>query len=193
MRRAIAPAVLFVSLLYGAALHAQYSPAPTTYTVVSDASGETLHIYRDGNKALVDLQVPKSTDQPAPIHTRTLIDLASHQDVTWDLIDTKSPCGKGNGPDWNDPFGQYDQFMQSASGKPQKVGEEQVNGMSATVFKVPSKDGDGKMWRENKYGMVVKFQVLPPGDKPMTMVEVKQFTTGKPDASLFVLPARCGK
>lgn len=186
-------ATLAASLLFAAAADAQYAPAPTSYTVVSEAGGETLHIYRDGNKAMVDMSMPKSADQPVAIHTRTLIDISAHQDVTWDLNDPKAPCGKGSSPDWNDPFAQYDQFMQSASGQPKKIGQEKVNELDTTVFDIPSKEAAGKMWRDDKYGMVVKFTAAPPGQKPMTMVEVKELKLGKPDASVFAVPARCGK
>ncbi len=181
---------LFLILLAASGAIAQYKPAPTTYTMTAEAPGETIHVYRDGDHALVDTFVPKDKDQPVEVHTRTLVNVAKHQDVTWDVANTSIPCGPSQGQ-WPDPFSGWDQFTQGIKGQPKQVGHEAVNGIPATVFQVETPDGPAKIWRDDTYGLVLKVVATPPGGGPAVMSEVKEFKTAKPDPALFKAAERC--
>lgn len=183
--------IVALLLLLVAAAWSQYAAPPQQFSLVANNAGQLFHIYRDGPKALVDMEMPPGEGHPKPIHTRSLITVATGEQLTWDLLDPSIPCGRGTASGWNDPFANYDQLMQSASGPPKEVGKETVNGFATTVYEIPSDGMTAKMWREDKYGMVVKFTVAPPGGHPDSWIDVKEFKGGKPDAGLFVPPARC--
>ncbi len=80
MRRSIVLLSL-LCLFPGATAGAQYRQAPTQYTVVNVGGGQTQHFYRDGDKVLVDLTMPTSTNQPVAIHMRTIVDAPSKTQV----------------------------------------------------------------------------------------------------------------
>lgn len=181
--------LVLLVLLAGPAL-AQYAPAPQQYSLAANNAGQVFHIFRDGQRALVDMMMPAGDGHPQ-IHVRTLVNIPTGEQLTWDLQDPSIPCGKGTASGWNDPFANYDQMMQSASGPPKKIGKETVNGFATTLFEVPSDGMRGKLWRDDKYGMVIKFAVAPPNGKAETMVDVQEFKVGKPDASVFIPPAHC--
>ncbi|HEX6550475.1 MAG TPA: hypothetical protein VF117_07350 [Gammaproteobacteria bacterium] len=171
--------------------YAKYPAPPQQYSLVNVSSGQTQHIYRDGNRALIDLYMPKGPNQPVAIHTRTIVDVASKTNLTWDLLDSKVPCDSPGQGDWGDPFGYWDQSVQGMPGKLKQTGKDTVNGMKTTVFEISSPEGTAKLWREDKYGLLVKNTVTPKGGAQMEMFEIRDFKIGKPSASVFVVPARC--
>jgi hypothetical protein len=180
-----------VVLFASATAQAQYAPPPQQYSLTNVNTDETLHISRDGSKALIDTHVPKGPHQPVEVHTRTIVDIPSKTDLTWDLLDPKIPCDVPATGDWGDPFGYWDQTLQGEPA-PKKVGKEMLNGMATTVYEVDSPEGTGKLWREDKYGLLVKFTLgQKKGSKPETLFEIKEFKVGKPDPAVFAVPARC--
>lgn len=183
---------LLGTLLVCSAAWAGYDAPPTQYSLVNWSSGQVQHIYRDGNKAMIDLYMPKSPDQPTAIHTRTIVDVAAKKTLTWDLLDPKIPCDSpGTVSDWGDPFNYWDQTLQGAPGTPKETGKDKVNGMATTVYEIGSPDGGGKLWREDKYGMLVKFEMSQKGAAPVEAFEIKDFQVGKPKPSVFKVPSRC--
>lgn len=183
---------LLGSMLACSAAWAGYDASPTQYSLVNWSSEQVQHIYRDGNKAMIDLYMPKSPTQPKELHMRTIVDVAAKRTLTWDLLDPTVPC---NSPatvsDWGDPFNYWDQTLQGAPGTPKETGKDKVNGMATTVFEISSPDGGGKLWREDKYGLLVKFMVTQKGAAPVEAFEIKNFKVGKPKASVFKVPSRC--
>lgn len=171
---------------------AQYAAAPTHYSLVNATADQVLHVYRDGDKALLDTLDPKSPTQPVEIHLRTIIDVPTLRDLSWDLEDPKVPCnGAGkSGPDWGDPFNYWNQ-MASSGPAPKKVGHETVHGMPATVFVSEAPEGEAKLWREDKYGLLVKAVMTPKGGKPVTMIDITEFKVGPPPKAAFKVPSRC--
>jgi len=181
-------AVSVMLLLVGAAPFGE--PAPTKYSLVSVNGGETLHVYRDGNKAVVDLYMPKGAHHPA-IHTRSIIDVPSTENRTWNLLDPKTQCdGMGKG-DWPDPFAAWKRSLDSFPGKLKKVGKGKVAGMAATVFESTAPQGSAKLWRDDRYGLLLKLVVKPKGRKAMPLVLVRSFKVGRPNPKELEVPARC--
>ena len=190
MRRSIVFPVL-LCLLPGATAGAQYQPAPTQYTIVNVSRGQTQRFYRDGDRVLVDLKMPKSKYQPAAIHMRTIVDVPSKTQLTWNLLDASVPCNSPGQGDWGDPFGLWQQMALDDSVPPTEVGKDTVNGMQTTVFEKTIRPGTAKFWRENRYGLLVKAVMTPKGRKPVEMFETKEFKVGPPAASAFAVPKRC--
>lgn len=178
-------------LMVAAPAGAQYPPAPTQYTVVNAGGGQTQHFYRDGNRAMVELEMPKSSDQPVPIHMRTIVDVPSKTELSWDLLNAKIPCNSPATGDWGDPFGLWQQMALDDSVPPAKAGPATVNGMAATKFTKTSPEGTIELWRENRYGLLIKAVMTPKGGAPTEMFETKQFKVGPPAASEFTVPSRC--
>ncbi len=174
-----------------AAAGAQYQPAPTQYTIVNEGPGQTQHFYRDGDRAMVVLNMPKSKDQPAAIHMRTIVDVPSSRQQSWDPTDATIPCNSIGTGDWGDPFGNWQQFVNEDSIPPKEAGQDTVNGMAATVYEKTGPEGTIRLWRENTYGLLVKAVMIPKGHGPVEMFETKQFTVGAPKPSAFAVPSRC--
>lgn len=189
MNKTLFPALLAWSLVSSVAL-ADYLPPPQQYSITDVNNGQTQHIYRAGNRAMVEDHIPKSADQPE-IHTATIVNIKKNKTLTWDLMDAKIPCDAPSIGDWGDPFGFWDLTVQGIPGTPKETGKETVNGIATTVFEINSPDGDAKFWRENTYGMLAKFVVTPKGGPTQVMFELKEFKVGKPPASVFKVPARC--
>jgi hypothetical protein len=174
-----------------AAAVAQYQPAPTRYTIVNEGGGQTQHFYRDGDKVLVDLVMPKSSDQPVAIHMRTIVDAPSKQQQSWSLSDPSIPCNSFGTGDWGDPFDLWRQMALDDSVAPQRTGTTTLNGMAVTTYRKVVAEGVVQLWRENRYGLLVKAVMTPNGRAPVEMFETKQFTVGAPDAAVFAVPSRC--
>jgi hypothetical protein len=182
-------AVAAIAAVAAPHLRAQYAPPPTTYSVTqinSLMSGPLPYqIYRDGTKAVID-----HPDR----HVRSLYDLQTHTNHSWDTQHPENGCSAGNfSGDWGDPFetSDVDDLLKSATKPP---GSETVNGFATKVIEAtdPKTNIKLKVWRETKYGLVIKAEMTQPGAPTATIVETKQFSTAKPSASLFVLPAGCG-
>lgn len=182
--------IVFLGMAAATGLLAQYAAAPASYsaTVVNGMLGGpiAMQIYRDGSKAVID--------HPAQ-HSRSLYDLQAHTNYSWDLQHPENGCSAGNfSGDWGDPFdtSDVDELLKSATGPPTS---ETVDGFAAKAIEAtdPKSKIKVRVWRESKYGLVVKADMTPPGGATSTIVEVKQFSAMKPAAGLFVLPAGCGK
>jgi len=170
---------------------AQYQPAPTHYTIVNAGGGQTQHFYRDGDRVLVDLNMPKSDEQPVAIHMRTIVDVPSTKQQSWDLLKASVPCNSPRKGDWGDPFGLWQQMALDDSVTPTAIGQDTVNGMATTVFEKREKPGTVKLWRDTTYGLLVKAVMTPTGAQPIEMFETKEFRVGAPMASVFTVPKRC--
>jgi hypothetical protein len=178
-----------LALAIAQALWAQYAPAPNTYSVtqINSMMGGPMpmEIHRDGSKAVVD-----NTGS----HVRSFYDLASHTQHSWDIQHPENGCSAGTfSGDWGDPFqsSDVDGILKQATAPP---GSETVAGFATKV--IEATDGAShiklKVWRETKYGLIVKADMTQPGAPAATILETKAFTTAKPDAALFVLPKNCG-
>lgn len=189
MNRTLIVATLAWALVSSAAL-ADYLPPPLEYSITDVNNGQMQHIYRSGNRAMVEDHIPPSADQPE-IHTATIVDVRKNMTLTWDLMDAKVPCDTPSVGDWGDPFRFWDLTVQGIPGTPKEAGKETVNGIAATVYEIKSPEGDVKFWRENTYGLLVKFVALPKGAPAQVMFELKEFKPGKPAESVFKVPARC--
>ena len=167
-------------------LWAQYPPAPTTYDVIQ-VGGMTgnMHIYRDGSKVVIDH--PEN-------HSRSLYDLSAHTNYSWSPEQPGNGCSSGRfSGDWGDPFESADvnEIVKSATKPPTS---ETLNGFATKVYEAidPESKSKIKVWREPKYGLVIKVEMTPPGGATTIMEETKQFSLAKPSAALFTLPAGCG-
>ncbi|HVB32740.1 MAG TPA: hypothetical protein VNE60_14540 [Gemmatimonadaceae bacterium] len=170
---------------------AQYQPAPTQYTIVNAGGGQTQHFYRDGDRVLVDLTMPKSAEQPVAIHMRTIVDVPSTTQLSWDLLKASVPCNSPGKGDWGDPFGLWQQMALDDSVTPKATGQDTVNGITATVFEKREKRGTVKLWRDATYGLLVKAVMTPTGAEAIEMFETKEFRVGAPTGSVFAVPKRC--
>jgi len=169
-------------------LWAQYAPAPTQYSVtgMNGMFGQPmgLQIYRDG-----DLAVVEYTGR----HLRSLYNLKAHTQQSWDTQQPASGCSNGTfSGDWGDPFeaSDIDAILKTSTQPPTS---ETVNGIATKVFEGtdPQSKIKIKVWREPKYGMVVKAEMTPPGGATTTVVEVKHYSLTKPAAEMFAMPPSC--
>jgi hypothetical protein len=184
--------LLCLSAIPWTGAQAQYQPAPTQYTIVVLVGGQTHTIYRDGDKALVDLVIPKSEDQPEALHWRTIVDVPSTTNVTWDLNKPSVPCDAVGKGDWGNPFDLWNQMALDDSVAPKQEGQETVNGMPTTTYEKTAPEGSAKFWRDNKYGLLVKEAMAAKGQPFGALFEIEEFKVGAPPASTFAVPKRCG-
>ena len=164
-------------------LWAQYAPAPTQYSV-TESQPIALVIYRDGDLAVMD-----HPDR----HTRSLYNLKSHTQFGWDTQHPENGCSNGSfSGDWGDPFeaSDVDAILKTSTKPPSS---ETVNGIATKMFEgvEPQSKTAIKVWRDPKYGMVIKGEMTPPGGAAVTMVEVKKYSLAKPAAEIFVMPPAC--
>jgi hypothetical protein len=169
-------------------LWAQYAPAPTTYSITQiegmGGAPMTTTTYRDGSKVVID-----HPDN----HSRSLYDLQAHTNYSWSIDHPENGCSSGRfSGDWGDPFqaSDVDEILKSDTKPP---ASETVDGFATKVYEAtdPQSKIKIKVWREPKYGMVIKAEMTPPGAATTTAVETKQFSLTKPSAALFALPAGC--
>lgn len=172
-------------------MSAQYQPAPSRYTIVIVGDGQTQHFYRDGDRVLHDLEIPKSDQQTVAIHLRTIVDAPTTKQLSWDLRDASVPCNSVGTGDWGDPFDLWNQMALDDSVPPQRTGTDTVNGLATTTFEKTISAGSLEFWRENTYGLLVKAVITPTGRGPLELFETKEFKVGAPDPSVFKVPARC--
>jgi hypothetical protein len=177
-----------------APLRAQYAPAPDVYTVkeisaMMGGPGETLIVYRNGSKAVIDI-TPGAAPGGAQPPVRSVYDLQAHSNVSWDPTASAPACGSGTfSGDWGDPFaGSADMASDLQKQGAKKVGAESMNGFSTDVYEFadPTTKATYKAWIDTKYGLIVKLQT---GDQ--VLQEVTQLSLAAPPASLFALPATC--
>jgi hypothetical protein len=173
-------------------LRAQYAAPPTSYSVtqINGMFGTpvTMEIHRDGSKAVID-NIQGAT------RTRALYDLQAHTNYSWDLANPSNGCSSSSfSGDWGDPFSapDVDELLKTATKLP---GNETINGFITAAIEAvdPKSNIKIKVWREPKYGMIVKADMTPPGGTVSTVIETKQFSPVKPGAALFALPEACVK
>ena len=154
-------------------------------------AGETLEIYRDGPKALIEMNVPPSAPGGKGTHNRSLYDLKARTNLSWDPTSPSFPCGRGNfSGDWGDPFAASAELTADiAKQNAKQVGTEIVNGIAAKVYEGGGGNPQTTMraWVDTKYGLLVKLE----NGQHQTLLEVTQFSPGKPPASAFAPPASC--
>jgi hypothetical protein len=174
--------------LAGPALRAQFAPAPTQYSVtqINRMFGPpvAMQIYRDGDLVIMD-----HPDN----HARGLYNLKTHTNLGWDTKDPGNGCSTGTfSGDWGDPFSVSD-IEDLLKGSKIPPTSDTVNGVATKVYEVvePQSKAKIKVWRETKYGLVIKADMTPPGAATTTIVETKQFSFSKPPAAMFVLPPVC--
>src|SRR5215470_12343712 len=100
--------LVITACIFSSPANAQYAPPPDAYTIaeVNSMFGPTvtMQIYRDGSKVLVD-QNHEAQGGGQGTHVRTLYDLGTHRNFTWDVANRAVPCGGGTfSGDWGDPF-----------------------------------------------------------------------------------------
>jgi len=152
---------------------------------MSGPAGSTKEILRDGNRVVVDQSYPRE-GYPNGFHTREFYDLQAGKSYSVDLNQATAQCGAANfSGDWGDPFATSDDL---AKLNPKAVGADTVNGMAAKVLEVviPGQSAPAKMWVDEKYGLVLKFEM-----EGKTVLEVKKVSFAKPPASALALPAAC--
>jgi hypothetical protein len=143
-----------------------------------------MQIYRDGQMVVMD--------NPGH-HIRSIYNLQTHTNFGWDTQHPENGCSNGTfSGDWGDPFQSSDveDLLKHATKTP---ASETVNGFATKVYEAtdPASKFAIKVWREPKYGMIVKAELTPPGGATTTILETKQFVAAKPAAALFVLPPAC--
>jgi hypothetical protein len=179
-------------------VRAQYAPTPDAYSVteVNSMFGPAVHmqVYRDGSKAVIELS-HDALPGGKPEHLRTLYDLQSHRNFTWDLLNKDVPCGGGTfSGDWGDPFAMSAEMNADlAKQHANPVGGATLNGIPTKVFETDSPQARAKAWVEEKYGLIIRLTMSPKTGQPQTLVEVTQLSLAKPAASVFVLPPACAE
>jgi hypothetical protein len=189
-------AIVFACTLTPA--NAQYHPAPEAYTITEVNSmfgpAVTLQIYRDGSKVLVD-QSNATAAGGQGSHLRTLYDLSTHQNFTWDASNHAVPCTGGTfAGDWGDPFA-FSAGMDAdlANQKAAPAGGATVNGIPTRVYAAKTPDGEARAWIDLKYGLLIRLMMGQKNGEPQTLFEVKELSLAKPEAVMFVLPPGCSE
>jgi hypothetical protein len=167
---------------------AQYAPAPTQYSVTQVTSmmgsSMTMQVYREG-----DLVIQDHPDH----HIRALLNLKKHTSIGWDTQGPDGGCSNSTFMgDWGDPFTVAD-LEDLLKSSPTPPGHETLNGVDTQLFDItePKSKARIKIWREPKYGLVMRADMAPPGGTATTLIETKQFSFSKPPAAMFVLPPSC--
>lgn len=165
----------------------QQQPTAYTVTVVNSMFGLPVEetVYRDGSKAVIDMNTPAPAGGTAT-HVRSLYDLSAHTNQSWDLVDSSGGCSSGTfSGDWGDPFTSMVD-LSTAKG----AGTETLNGFSTKVYEAAAGGATAKIWVDTKTGLAVKVQVTQGADT-RTFSEVKKLTVGAPVAAVFKVPASC--
>jgi hypothetical protein len=188
-------AIGFLAVAAAAPVRAQYAPAPDVYTVkeisaMMGGPGETLIVYRDGSKAVIDI-TPPADAAAGTTPVRSVYDLTAQTNVSWDPTASAPTCGAGRfSGDWGDPFaGSAGMVSDLTKQGAKKVGAESMNGFSTDVYELvdPTTKATYKAWIDTKYGLVVKLQT---GDQ--VLQAITQLSLAPPPAALFTAPAACG-
>ena len=195
--------LLVVSGLLAATAGAQ-TPTPQAYTASAEVTqyGEKVFvtIYRDGPKERVE-----SASEGVPSKLVMLYDFEAH---TFHMIMSgpMPSCSVGRylsarAPIGEDPVtGSAQTLANLPKGNQRKfVRREEVNGIPARLEDIaipanasaPDVVQPSRLWLSEPDGMIVKMEGASRGGRPSTILEVKRFTTEKPQAALFSPPAAC--
>lgn len=183
----------------GLALARPAAAALNTYSLVETTSlameGQTIEIYRDGHRAMMETYAPQQPDGTKPPHTRTYYDLKAGRSFTIDLDNPLVPCGASDlTGDWGDPFASAAAMNhQLMKQKPADGGHEIIAGIDTKIFIASTPQGRAKLWIDPKSNLLMKWQVPGPDGKPLTLFEVTKFSTAVPPAGLLAVPAACNK
>ena len=189
--------LLFLTGFSASDLQAQYAKPPDAYTLTELNAmfgvPVTMHVERDGAKAIIENSYDKQPGGTSGGHTRSLYDLQEKTTITWDVLNTSTPCGKSTwSGDWGDPFaGSTEMTADLEKSHAQEVGPATVNGIQTKLYTAAVEGTQAKVWIEPKYGLVIKLEMTGADGVTKTMLEVKQLSFAKPAASTFTLPANC--
>jgi len=180
--------------LLASALLAQGSGSPTAYriTLTNSTFGptETITVSRSGSKALVDeVSSAKFTVRPG-VHTRTLYDLDAHTSTLYTWPNATGGCSTAPfSGDWGDPFTAAADY----TGPDANLADiETIRGSAVNVMTSPAPDqSTAKAWIDNKTGLLIKAQLVPPSGDPHTILEVTDVSLTAPPPSTFALPPNC--
>lgn len=175
-----------------------YAPAPETYSItqLSSLMGPAVieRIWRDGSRAVIELNTPSAEPGGKASHVRSFYDLSTRTNVSWDPTTTAPLCGTGAfGGDWGDPFASSAEMTTDLfSKKVTPAGAETINGISAKLFNADmGADGKARVWIEPKYGLIMKAELTQPNAAPRVILQTQTLSFAKPPAGTFALPAGC--
>ncbi len=193
-----------MAVTVGAQTPAPQSPTPQTYTLSAEVTmaGRKIPvmIYRDGSKERVEMAPPGLSGKMA-----TIYDFEAHK-VYWMMTGPNPGCSAGRYPSARAPIGEdpvtgsAQTLAELSKGGPRKfVRREDVNGIPARLEELaapakppaPEEIQLSRVWISEPDGIIVKMEGAPRGGTPATVLEVKRFTTEKPQAALFVPQAGC--
>lgn len=182
-------AVLLLLLARGYAQAPPPPPAAYSLTEVNSMFGPavTVKVDRDGSWAVVEQTIPKEGAKPD--HLLSYYNSQTHDQYTINLNDPQAGCNRSrNLGDWGDPFVASAEIMKPDPGQSvRNVGDETISGFAVRVLEADVQGaGKIKVWYEPKTGLVMRALLA---DKPL--VDVQQFSLGKPPAARLALPAAC--
>jgi hypothetical protein len=194
----------WLAVTIGAQTPAPQAPGPRTYTLLAEVSmgGRKISvaIYRDGQRERVEMAPPGLSGKMA-----TIYDFEAHR-VYWMMTGPNPGCSSGRYPSSRAPVGEdpvtgsTQTLAELSKGGPRKfVRREEVNGIPARLEELappvkppaPEEIRFSRVWISEPDGIIVKMEGAPRGGTPATVLEVKRFTTEKPEAALFVPQAGC--
>jgi len=195
--------LLVVSGLLAATAGAQ-TPTPQAYTLSAEVTQNgrkiLMTIYRDGPKVRVEM-----AGEGVPGNMHTLYDFEAHK-VYWIMEGPQPGCSAGRylsarAPIGVDPFTGSAQTLAELPKGSQRtfVRREEVNGIPARLEDIavpanasaPDVVQPSRLWLSEPDGIIIKMEGAKRGGRPSTILEVKRFTTEKPQAALFSSPAAC--
>lgn len=188
--------VLLLAFGLAFAQSAAFAQEHTEYTVAERVQmfgpASTMIVYRDGQRAVIDLKPEPSPGASAQPHVRSFYDLAQHTNFTWQVSDP-STCGSGRfSGDWGDPFASSVSMMADLNkDHAQLTGAETVNGFESKTYEASAEGAKIKAWVDGKSGAVVKAVMTPAQGPALTLVEVTRMTLEKPAEQEFAVPASC--
>jgi hypothetical protein len=197
MRPLVALATILLAASNAAGVANAAQPPLNTYSLVETTSlamvGQTIEIYRDGDRAMMEQYAPKQADGNRPPHTRTYYDLKAGRSYTVDLDDPLVPCGVSDSKgDWGDPFASAAAMNEELEKqKPADGGHQSLAGIDTRIFVASTPQGRTKLWIDPKSNLLMKWQIVAPDGKPLTVLEVTKFSTAAPPPALLAVPPAC--
>jgi hypothetical protein len=197
MRPLGALAIILLAASNAAAVANAAQPTLNTYSLVETTSlamvGQTIEIYRDGDRAMMEQYAPKQADGYLPPHTRTYYNFAAGRSYTLDLDDPLVPCAiselNGN---WVDPFAGAARMSNALTKQPTTDGGREIlAGIDTKILVASTPQGPAKLWIDPKSNLLMKWRIVAPDGKPTTVLEVSKFSTAAPPAALLAIPAAC--
>jgi hypothetical protein len=179
------------------------SVSPTTYTLVMEATASDqkipFTIYRDGDRERIEMGSPGS-------QMATLMDFGTHKVYWVNSFSGRQSCSAGKylsvrAPVGQDPItGTKDSLAAMPAAAQRKfIRREVVNGIPARLEEItgsakPASPDDvqpAHIWLAEAGGFMVKLEGKGKDGRPATILEVKRFSTAKPEPSLLAVPSNC--